>query len=181
MMDILNAYVTTAYQVDNLWNVFMGVHIVLFAAIFKYRDRLLRHHRLFLLLGYLVFAFMNSRSLKIKYTFLQDIRTDLIEQASGHPGPLVYPGLKAYLEEYPLNTRIATVAVIHIIVALAVSYYSFQDTVLGKVRRSYYSGRHGCNLLYGGVIARILWIRTQINNAGRKLRDGYSAWWLNDR
>ena len=80
-MDILNAYVSTAYQVDNIWNVFMLVHVGLFGLLFKYReDRDLNiFYKIVVLVGYFVFAFMNMRSLITRYMLLDHIRLDIID------------------------------------------------------------------------------------------------------
>jgi hypothetical protein len=129
-MDLLNAYVTTAYQIDNLWNVFMGVHLVFFSLVFKYGSRLELYQRIILMGGYVVFAFMNMRALTIKYSLLRNIRFDILDVSRRQE----LHGMLTYLAENPLNARISTVVAIHIIVGLVALYYIFEDSLEGRRR-----------------------------------------------
>jgi hypothetical protein len=129
-MDILNAYVATASQVDTLWNVFMGVHIGIFGLLFKYRKKLQIIHKVAILVGYAVFAFMNMRALLIKYSLLEKLRPDIIHWAEKQE----FSGLKTYLNENPLGHRFSNVVAIHAVVAGCFAYYCIDDGSSGKFK-----------------------------------------------
>ncbi len=121
-MDILNGYVNVAAQIDNLWNIFMGVHLVLFGLLFKYREEIPIRHRMVVLAGYSIFAFMNCRALLINYALLKSLGSDIIKY-EGNKAPSVF----SHMVEHTFDDRALCVLGIHMTVALSVVYYSFYD------------------------------------------------------
>jgi hypothetical protein len=122
-MDLLNGYSAIGYQIDTLWNIFMIVHLTLFAGLWKIDEhkKIGKTEWTGLLIGYLAFAYLNWNALRSDYTILDHIAQDIISNISNNLSP--YSNLQRALIKQRLSHREFIVAVIHIFAGIFIITY----------------------------------------------------------
>src|SRR5262245_35567916 len=75
---LLETWLTTGSTIDNLWSMYIVVHLGLFWFFFLVHRPLLIVERLIAILAYIGFAFINGRALMTAYILYEAIRRDLV-------------------------------------------------------------------------------------------------------
>lgn len=77
---ILDAMIQIGSKIDNLWSMYIVVHLGLFWFFFLAHRPLLFVERAIALFAYATFAFINGNALRNSYHFLEAIRSDLVSR-----------------------------------------------------------------------------------------------------
>lgn len=122
------AFTSTGYQIDNLWNIFMALHIGIFAALVRIRSVLRWYENTVLVLAYITFAIMHSRALFIDYNLLQSLAVTIASGLSKErmlaQGEILPPEvLRAFFVSNSFRDRLWEVLLIHAFgVAVVIPY-----------------------------------------------------------
>jgi hypothetical protein len=77
---LLEVWVDAGTKIDNLWSMYIVVHLGLFWFFFLVHRPLLIVERLIAVFAYICFAYINGNALINSYTFLEALRTDLVSR-----------------------------------------------------------------------------------------------------
>lgn len=122
---LVSYYISVGSTIDNLWNIFMGVHLVLFASIYKIGKKINNWERLFVFCAYLCFAFMNFRAIVIQYNMLLSIKNDIIEETIRSSSEALNKNLAEFFINYGYSDRITITTSLHAAAAVAIFTYLF--------------------------------------------------------
>jgi hypothetical protein len=75
---LLQIWVDEGAKIDNLWSMYIVVHLGLFWFFFLVHRPLLVVERMIAIFAYVCFAYINGRALIDSYTFLEGVRHDLV-------------------------------------------------------------------------------------------------------
>jgi hypothetical protein len=79
---LLQAYTDGGAEIDNLWSMYIVVHLGLFWFFFLVHRPLLIVERMIAIFAYVCFAYINGNALIHGYAFLEAIRSDLVTKAA---------------------------------------------------------------------------------------------------
>ncbi len=79
---LLDTYVAAGTKIDNLWSMYIVVHLGLFWFFFLVHRPLLIVERAIAIFAYVCFAYINGNALINSYRFLEAVRQDLIGRIS---------------------------------------------------------------------------------------------------
>lgn len=80
--DLLKTWVDAGAEIDNLWQMYIVVHLGLFWFFFLVHRPLLIVERILAIFAYVCFAWINGNALIHAYRFLEAVREDLVTKAA---------------------------------------------------------------------------------------------------
>jgi hypothetical protein len=80
--NLLETWLSAGNKIDNLWQMYIVVHLGLFWFFFLVHRPLLIIERIIAIFAYVVFAYINGNALINSYQFLEAVRLDLVAKFS---------------------------------------------------------------------------------------------------
>ena len=133
---LLDAMVDTGNKIDNLWSMYIVVHLGLFWFFFLVHRPLLFIERVIALFAYGAFDYINGSALINTYTFLEAVRLDLLNNFQGELAnvPRVEETLSAFNYSETTQLILITHGVAFCVVAL---FLVFRNAMVRRYRNIY--------------------------------------------
>jgi len=133
---VLEAMIQTGNKIDNLWSMYIVVHLGLFWFFFLVHRPLLFLERSVALFAYGAFAVINGNALYSSYAFLEAMRDDLLTSFADELAKT--PAMRSSLDAMAFGTRDELIMITHAVAFGVVALFLiFRNAIIRRYERMF--------------------------------------------